>query len=192
MKLIIIILLSGLVLLFPHEIRAQIGNKKLDDYFTRKIQKAQIIGLQVASVGNGELVWHGSYGVKEMNTANAVNDSTLFMIASCSKPVTALGIMKLYDQGNINLDDDINDYLPFNIINPNYPEEKITIRMLLTHTSSLRDDWDILWPTYTLRIQVVIRVLKRLFHLIPSVKPALSFLSILQPLLSKLKGYITK
>jgi CubicO group peptidase (beta-lactamase class C family) len=150
MKLIIIILLSGLVLLFPNEIRPQTGNKKLDDYFTRKMQKAQIIGLQVASVGNGELVWHGSYGVKEMNTTNSVNDSTLFMIASCSKPVTALGIMKLYDQGKIDLDDDVNDYLPFNIINPNYPEEKITIRMLLTHTSSLRDDWDILWPTYTL------------------------------------------
>jgi CubicO group peptidase (beta-lactamase class C family) len=150
MKNFLIIVLTGFVLPFPKEVYAQIDAQKLDNYFTRKMQKAQIIGLQVASIGNGELVWYGSYGVKEMNTTNAVNDSTLFMIASCSKPVTALGIMKLYDQGKIDLDDDINNYLPFNIINPNYPEKKITFRMLLTHTSSIRDNWDVLWPTYTL------------------------------------------
>jgi CubicO group peptidase (beta-lactamase class C family) len=50
----------------------------------------------------------------------------------------------------MDLDEDINDYLPFRIINPNYPGEIISFRMLLTHTSSLRDNWDVLDPLYTL------------------------------------------
>ena len=136
--------------LFTFESCTQPDNKNLDEYFSKRIGKAKIIGLQVASIGNGELVWQGSYGVKEYLTDKKVNDSTLFMMASCSKPVTSLGIMKLYDQGRLNLDNDINDYLPFRINNPNYPQEVITFRMLLTHTSSLRDNWDVLDPLYTL------------------------------------------
>jgi CubicO group peptidase (beta-lactamase class C family) len=104
----------------------------------------------VASISQGELVWRGSFGVKEYNTTDAINDSTLFMMASCSKPVTALGIMKLYDQGKLNLDDAIAGYLPFRISNPHYPEEKITFRMLLAHTSSLRDNWVVYDSLYTL------------------------------------------
>ena len=139
-----------LVLQLSSNVAAQKENVKLDDYFSRKIGKAKIIGMQVASIGNGELVWHGSYGVKEYNTTDSINDSTLFMMASCSKPVTSLGIMKLYDQGRLDLDDAINDYLPFEISNPNYPGEKITFRMLLAHTSSLRDNWEVYDSLYTL------------------------------------------
>ncbi len=139
-----------LILLLSCNVAAQKENIKLDDYFSRKIGKAKIWDMQVASIGNGELVWHGSYGVKEYNTTDSINDSTLFMMASCTKPVTSLGIMKLYDQGKLDLDDDINDYLPFRISNPNYPQEKITFRMLLAHTSSLRDNWEIYDSLYTL------------------------------------------
>jgi CubicO group peptidase (beta-lactamase class C family) len=48
--------------------------------------------------------------------------------------------MQLKEQGLMNLDDDINDYLPFTVRNPNYPEHKITIYNLLTHSSGLN------WP----------------------------------------------
>lgn len=127
------------------------GNKaNLDDYFLRKMEKADVIGMQAASIRQGELVWYGSFGLKEWQTEKEVNDSTLFQIASCSKPVTSLGIMLLYDRGLLDLDDDVNGYLPYEIRNPHYPEEAITLRMLLTHTSSLRDDWDTLYPLYTL------------------------------------------
>jgi len=109
-----------------------------------------LVGLQVASIQDGELVWKGSYGVKDQRSGDPVNDSTLFMIASCSKPVTALGVMKLYENGKLDLDDEVSDYLPFIVRNPYHPDQKITLRMLLTHTSSLRDNWDILTPLYTL------------------------------------------
>jgi CubicO group peptidase (beta-lactamase class C family) len=129
---------------------AQSSHQKIDQYFSSHMEEAKIIGLQVASIGDGELVWRGSYGVKEYGTTEAINDSTLFMMASCSKPVTSLGIMKLYDQGKLDLDDDINDYLPFRISHPNFPDEKITFRMLLAHTSSLRDNWEVYDSLYTL------------------------------------------
>jgi CubicO group peptidase (beta-lactamase class C family) len=151
MKYRIVLLLACILLVpaYPH-LFAQSGNSKLDHYFTRKMEKAHIIGMQAASIQDGELVWEGSYGLKEYNTGKKVNDSTLFMIASCSKPVTALGIMLLYDRGKLDLDDPVNRYLPFAIKNPNFPDRAITIRMLLTHTSSLQDNWDILTPLYTL------------------------------------------
>jgi CubicO group peptidase (beta-lactamase class C family) len=144
------IFLFILVLQLSCNVHAQKENPKLDDYFSRKIGKAKIVGMQVASIGNGELVWHGSFGVKEYNTTDSINDSTLFLMASCTKPVTSLGIMKLYDQGKLDLDDDINNYLPFRISNPNYPQEKITFRMLLAHTSSLRDNYEVYDSLYTL------------------------------------------
>jgi CubicO group peptidase (beta-lactamase class C family) len=129
---------------------AQSDHQKIDKYFTNHYEKAKIIGLQVASIGDGELVWQGSYGEKENLSGDMVNDSTLFLMASCTKPVTSLGIMKLYDQGRLDLDDDINDYLSFEVSNPNFPEEEITFRMLLSHTSSLRDNWDVYDSLYTL------------------------------------------
>jgi CubicO group peptidase (beta-lactamase class C family) len=120
-------------------------------YFNRNMEKSGFVGLQAAYIEDGELAWSGSFGKKNLNTGEEVNDSTVFMIASCSKPVTALGMIKLFDQGQIDLDDDINDYLPFKIVNPNFPEKTITIRMLLTHTSSLMDNWDVMTPLYTLQ-----------------------------------------
>jgi CubicO group peptidase (beta-lactamase class C family) len=65
---------------------------------------------------------------------------TMFRIASVSKLVTALGAMKLVEQGRLALDADVGDYLGYRLRNPHFPDQPITLRMLLTHTSSLRDE----------------------------------------------------
>jgi CubicO group peptidase (beta-lactamase class C family) len=144
-------ILAGLIFMsMLNGLHAQSEDPKLDQYFSKKMQKAGLIGLQAASIGNGELVWQGSFGLKEIHTSDAVNDSTLFQIASCSKPVTSLGIMLLYDRGMLDLDADVNTYLPFEIRNPHHPETAITLRMLLSHTSSLRDNWGVYDTLYTL------------------------------------------
>jgi CubicO group peptidase (beta-lactamase class C family) len=54
--------------------------------------------------------------------------------------VTALGAMKLVEQGKLSLDADISSYLGYRLRNPHFPDQPITLRMLLTHTSSLRDE----------------------------------------------------
>jgi CubicO group peptidase (beta-lactamase class C family) len=143
------ILLLISLLAFVINFQAQINSEKLDKFFDKKIKRANIIGLQAGFLSNGKLVWSNSYGFKNYKTKKEVNDSTLFLIASCSKPVTALAILKLCDEKKIELDDPINKHLPFTIKNPFFDDKKITIRMLLSHTSSLKDNWEVLDPLYT-------------------------------------------
>ena len=138
-----------LPLLFAIQVYGQKETHTLDGFFEKKMAKANIAGLQAALISKGELKWIGSYGKRNFQENTEVNDSTLFMIASCSKPVTALGLMKLYDRGLIDLDDAINAYVPFKIVNPNHPYEAITFRMLLAHTASFRDNTPLLVSLYT-------------------------------------------
>lgn len=131
-------------------LKGQSELSKLDKYFLKKMQKTNIIGIQVGFLTAANEAWIRSYGIKDNESGKEVNDSTLFMIASCSKPVTALALMKLAEQGRIKLDENINFYLPFEVKNPFYPEDQISVRMLLSHTSSLNDNWDIMEPLYTI------------------------------------------
>ncbi len=124
------------------------SQKELDDYLEKKMKKAGLIGLQVAYISK-DYIWQGNYGIKEYGTDQKVNKNTLFMIASCTKPITALGILKLVDNGKVKLDDPVNSYLPFQVVNPNFPKDEITIRMLLAHVSSIKDNWNMLTPLYT-------------------------------------------
>ncbi|MBS0226672.1 MAG: beta-lactamase family protein [Proteobacteria bacterium] len=67
-------------------------------------------------------------------------------IASISKLVTTLGVMRLVEQGKLNLDDDVSKQLGWPLRNPAFPDTAITLRMLLSHTSSLTDNagyWDV-------------------------------------------------
>ncbi len=146
---VILSFIVPLPLLFAIQVYGQKGTHTLDGFFEKKMAKANIAGLQAALISKGELKWIGSYGKRNFQENTEVNDSTLFMIASCSKPVTALGLMKLYDRGLIDLDDAINTYVPFKIVNPNHPYEAITFRMLLAHTASLRDNTPLLVSLYT-------------------------------------------
>ncbi|MBS0483319.1 MAG: beta-lactamase family protein [Proteobacteria bacterium] len=64
-------------------------------------------------------------------------------IASISKLVTALGVMRLVDQGKLDLDRDVSDYLGWTLRNPAFPDRPITLAMLLSHRSSLLDGPDL-------------------------------------------------
>lgn len=123
---------------------------ELNDYIENKIAKTNFVGLQAGYVGASGTIWSNSFGAQNYNTKEKVNDNTLFMIASCSKPVTALAILKLANENKIDLDDDINTFLPFKLVNPNFPDESITYRMLLTHTATIIDNWEVLGPLYTI------------------------------------------
>jgi CubicO group peptidase (beta-lactamase class C family) len=82
---------------------------------------------------------------------------TVFMIGSMQKMFTSCCIMQLIDDGTIGLDDDVDNYLPYNITHPDYPDIPITPRMLLSHRSGLDREvyylfcWDtqgLLYPEY--------------------------------------------
>ena len=67
-------------------------------------------------------------------------------VASISKLVVAIGVMRLSEQGKIDLDRDVNEYLGWRVRNPAFPNASITLRALLSHQSSLRDTVDYIVP----------------------------------------------
>ena len=116
----------------------------LDAYILNKMEDEHISGLGAALVKDGELLWFGNYGLANREENIPVTESTIYMLASVSKTITVTAVMQLYEDGLFELDDAVNDYLPFDVYNPNYPDSVITIKQLLTHTSAIRDNWDLL------------------------------------------------
>jgi CubicO group peptidase (beta-lactamase class C family) len=70
-------------------------------------------------------------------------------VASVSKLVVALGVMRLVEQGRLDLDRDVSDYLGWRLRNPAFPDRPITLRLLLSHTASLNDGVDYAVPLGT-------------------------------------------
>jgi CubicO group peptidase (beta-lactamase class C family) len=104
----------------------------------------QISGLSVVVVRKGKIVYQGYFGKRWINQDNPrkslkVDRHTKFRIASISKLETAIGIMQMVEQKKIDLDGDAEKYLGFRFRNPNYADKPVTVRMLLSHTSSVRD-----------------------------------------------------
>ncbi len=101
-------------------------------------------GLSVVAIRAGEIVYSRQFGYQRLATATTpaqpMDADTMLRIASISKLVTTLGAMKLVEQGRLALDADVGDYLGYRLRNPHFPQQPITLRMLLTHTSSLRDE----------------------------------------------------
>ena len=79
-------------------------------------------------------------GYQSIESNTLTTKDTIYKIASISKVIVAIGLLMLYDQKLVDLDQDISYYLKFPVRNPNYPNKKITLRMLLTQTSSIKDN----------------------------------------------------
>jgi CubicO group peptidase (beta-lactamase class C family) len=77
-----------------------------------------------------------------------ITPETLFQLASVSKTVTVCAILQQVEKKLLDLDADINEVLPFKVRHPEHPEIPITLRALLTHTASIRDNWTILEDTW--------------------------------------------
>ena len=112
----------------------------------------KVPSLGVVVFKDGKKVYSHFDGRRHINADKPVTEDTLFRVASLSKMFTAFTIMQLVEQGKINLHDDASKYLGFELRNPNFPDEPITVEMLLDHTSSIRDGTSyLLPPQYTLK-----------------------------------------
>lgn len=91
-------------------------------------------------IKDNKIIWENYYGFSNVENGTRPDKNTIYHIASISKLFIATAIMQQVESGMVELDADINDYLPLSIRNPKFPDDPITVRMLLTHSSSLA------WP----------------------------------------------
>lgn len=108
-----------------------------------------LASLSVVALRAGRPVYEGAFGRRSIGPDRPATPDTLYRIASISKLVTTLGLMRLLEDGKIDLDADVSGYLGFTLRNPHFAAQAITLRHLLLHTSSLRDDAGYFWPATT-------------------------------------------
>jgi CubicO group peptidase (beta-lactamase class C family) len=131
-----------------HERIEQVENGLRPEYFikndklksiTELMKETNTPGISVAIIDNFEIVWAKGYGISDTKTQLPVNTNTIFQAASISKPLTALAVMKLVQDGKLDLDENINSYLkalklP---VNEFTAKNKVTLRNLLSHTAGM-------------------------------------------------------
>lgn len=97
------------------------------------------VGISAVVVKDNKIYYNSNYGVKDLETGEPIDDETMFRIASISKSFTATSMMQMVEQGKVSLSDDVSELVGLPIRNPKYPDQPITLEMLLSHTSSLCD-----------------------------------------------------
>ena len=109
---------------------------RIDAFVRDQVQRHGIPGLALALVEGDRIIHLGGYG-KADQTGRAVTPQTPFVLASASKPLTALAIMQLVEAGKVELDAPVQRYLPtFRVADP-VASQQITVRHLLQHTSGI-------------------------------------------------------
>ena len=116
---------------------------QFDSFIQEHLTANSVQGASVALVQNGQLVWSKGYGYANSQTGMVATADTPFMIGSISKAVMGTAIMHAVENDRLDLDSDINRYLPFSINNPRINgDDPITLRHLATHTSGIVDyEW---------------------------------------------------
>ncbi|HEX4373969.1 MAG TPA: serine hydrolase domain-containing protein, partial [Puia sp.] len=84
---------------------------KLQKDIPQLLEKSDVPGMSIALIRNGKLVWSGAFGIANANTKKPVTENTNFEAASLSKPVFAYAVLKLVDEGKLDLDTPLNKYL---------------------------------------------------------------------------------
>lgn len=130
-------LLSSLLFSLSFTLHAQAD--KAETGIAEIMQQHDVAGMSVAVVKNGKLFYTHSFGYKNIEAKEALTDNDIFRIASISKSFSATAIMQLVEAKKLSLNDDVSKLVGFTVRNPKFPNTIITLRMLLSHRSSLND-----------------------------------------------------
>lgn len=103
------------------------------------MKQLHVVGLSVAVVKKGEIIYSNAFGLKDIESNTTLSNQNMFRIASISKSFSATSIMQLAEEKKLSLDDDFSNLVGFKIRNPKYPNTIITLKMVMSHTSSIND-----------------------------------------------------
>ena len=124
----------------------------IESIYKKYAEENHFPGMAFGIVVDGQLIYTGNHGYTDIEKKIPVTSSSLFRIASMSKSFTAMAILKLRDEGKLNLDDPAYLYIPElkKVKYPTADAPHITIRHLLTHGAGFPEDnpWATdNWPT---------------------------------------------
>jgi CubicO group peptidase (beta-lactamase class C family) len=134
-----ILILLGLALSFSALGQLQtVGGKRISDaemdrFVKKEMDSMGMPGLSIAVICHGKIVYHRELGLANDSTGAKVDSLSVFEAASMSKPVFAYWVMKMVDQGLINLDTPLYRYMPYPDIEKDSRYKLITARIVLTH-----------------------------------------------------------
>jgi CubicO group peptidase (beta-lactamase class C family) len=113
----------------------------LDELHTHLAHYA-VPGVSLAVIQENRLVWAQGYGLREAGKSDPITPDTLFQACSISKAVTAVAAMKLVEDGQLLLDEDVNQYLrSWRVPGHGEWQPKVTLRQLLSHTAGITVPW---------------------------------------------------
>ncbi len=119
---------------------------ELDQYVAKAQREWQVPGLAIAVVKDDQILLSKGYGVRRVGTNDAVDQKTLFAIASNSKAFTAAALGILVDEGKLSWDDHVTKHLPWFRLKDDVATREIRVRDLLCHRSGLGTfSGDLLW-----------------------------------------------
>ena len=120
----------------------------LEVWVDARLAYQHLPGISMAVVYDQELLWSHGFGVSDLETKKPTTPQTIYSICSISKLFTSIGVMQLYDEGKLRLDDQLADLIPwFNIEEAHKGSGPITVRGILSHASGLPRESD--FPYWT-------------------------------------------
>jgi len=138
----IVLLLLAVIITYSQKTNAQngnINNNYLDSVIVHHMRSGGLVGIGAAVIVDKKVVWSKGYGYADKEKKVPYTTNTIMNIGSITKTFTGVCMMRLVEENKLSLDEDINRYLPFKVVNPYFPGEKITLRDIATHSSSLAD-----------------------------------------------------
>jgi len=136
-KLLYTALFSTVLLIASHQTIAQA--EKAEAAIQQLMQTTPVVGLSVAVVKDNKIIYNHSFGYKDLEQKLPLQNDHIFRIASISKSFTTTAIMQLVAKKQISLDQDVSELVGFKVRNPKFPSTVITLKMLLSHRSSIND-----------------------------------------------------
>lgn len=122
--------------------------KSTDDELAELFSQSTLPGISYSLVDGAGIKSFGTSGYANLESGIKYNEDTRQSVASVSKAVLGVAVAKSIELGYFSLDTDINDLVPFEVNNPDFPEKKIKIKHLATHTSGIVDDIQFFFATY--------------------------------------------
>ncbi|WP_299325943.1 serine hydrolase [uncultured Maribacter sp.] len=113
--------------------------KNLTEELEQIVTAGPIVGFSVAIVNEEGTRYENGFGFADQKADQKYTANTLQNIGSISKTFIGVALLKAQELGKLNLDDNINDYLPFQVVHPKFKNTPITIRQLASHTSGIKD-----------------------------------------------------